>query len=294
MSLILNQPKVSIIVPSHNHGKYISQCIESIVCQTYRNYELIVIDDGSTDDSRVILSKLQEKFNFLLIFQKNIGLVNTLNRAILDFAKGEYLAFCASDDYWFAEKIEMQVKYLEQNDAVAMCYGKSVAVDENSIVNNKYTLAINKNLRGGHIFRNIILGEFHPPVNYMIRKNVLIEVGLYNSRIHTEDFYMNLKISEKYQIGYINEFMAYYRVIQAEQKRLNLKIFHSKISCVNEYKNNILYSKAIKNIKFNGFIEYSPYAKFKLFSIQCLLRSGINIFRMGALKGIIKLIFFWK
>ena len=120
-----NMPLVSIIVPSYNHARYVTQCIDSIMQQTYKNFELIVIDDGSKDNSKEVLTTLQAKYKFTLVFQDNHGVAYTLNRGIKEFAKGKYLTFCASDDYWTLDKLQKQVQFMENNQFYPMCYGKT-------------------------------------------------------------------------------------------------------------------------------------------------------------------------
>ena len=101
MSSIKNNcPLVSIIVPCYNHEKYITECIGSIMNQTFRNFELTVIDDGSKDQSFEVLKSLQKKYEFNLIHQENRGISATLNRGIKEFSRGKYISFCASDDFW--------------------------------------------------------------------------------------------------------------------------------------------------------------------------------------------------
>ena len=287
-------PLVSVIIPSYNHELYIRKCIESIYIQDYDNLEVIIIDDGSIDRSRNILKDLQIQYGFTLVLQENIGVASTLNKAIETYVNGKYYTFCASDDYWLKGKISKQVKYLEEHQKTAMCFGKSIVINECDIENPKYTSVINKNLRGGTIFNDIILGNFHPPVNYMLRTEIIKKLGLYNPHIHTEDFYMNLKISSKFQIGYIDDFLSYYRIINAEKKRLNLKTFNSKLECINEYSGHVLYNKAKRKIYYSAFIEYSSYIAYKLFSAKCFLQSRTEIFQMNSLKGILKFVLLWK
>jgi len=103
------------VVPSYNHEKYIERCITSIYEQDYKYFELIVIDDGSTDESVKVLEKLKNKYDFYLECNENQGLAKTFNRGFRDLAKGKYLTFCASDDYWLPVKLSAQVKFMEEN-----------------------------------------------------------------------------------------------------------------------------------------------------------------------------------
>ena len=90
---MIKNPLVSVVVPSYNHGLYVEKCIDSIVNQSYKNFELIVLDDGSTDNSVEILTKLQKKYGFYLEFNKNQGLIKTINRALKKLQKESTFQF---------------------------------------------------------------------------------------------------------------------------------------------------------------------------------------------------------
>ena len=90
-------PLVTIVIPSYNHADFIERAIESVFNQTYKNIEVILIDDGSTDSTKTRVEKLQKKFSFQAIFQENIGLSATLNK-LIDMASGEYISVCSSDE----------------------------------------------------------------------------------------------------------------------------------------------------------------------------------------------------
>ena len=112
-------PLVSVVVPCYNHERYVKECIQSIIDQSYKNIELIVIDDGSKDASVAVIEGLrgacEERFTrFEFSARENRGLCNTLNQA-LDWCQGEYFAAIASDDQWLPFKTEKQVEYLEEH-----------------------------------------------------------------------------------------------------------------------------------------------------------------------------------
>jgi alpha-1,3-rhamnosyltransferase len=288
-------PLVSVIVPSYNHELFIEQCIVSIINQSYKHFELIVIDDGSTDGSRDILTRLNNKYNFTLVLQENMGCTRTLNKGIRSFAKGKYVTFCASDDCWMPNKLEKQALFMEQNSDVPMCYGKAYSVDEGGNIIQDLTAIKNKNLKGGYIFKDILLMNFHPPVNYFIRKSIFDEVGYYKEDIFTEDFYMNLRISHKHEIGYIDDFISYYRVIRDyTRKPYTLKSSKSHYECIVEYKDSEYYSEAIRKWYFRNFIYYSPYKEHKLYALEGMLKSYCYLFSWTYLKAIARLIVRWK
>ena len=106
---------VSIIMPSYNTGKYISDSIESIIAQTYSNWELIIIDDCSPDNSNEIIESYNEPRIKLLKNEKNSGAALSRNYGLRE-AKGKYIAFIDSDDTWVKDKLEKQVKFIKEND----------------------------------------------------------------------------------------------------------------------------------------------------------------------------------
>lgn len=288
-------PLVSIVVPSYNHQKFIEKCITSIVTQSYKNFELIVIDDGSTDNSQKILSELQSQYGFTLICQENLGLPRTLNKAIQQFSNGKYVTFCASDDYWLPGKLEKQIVFMENNPHIPMCYGKAYVVDEDDIVIEKLTIEKNKKLRGGDIFKDILLMEFHPPVNYLFRKNIFDELGYYREDIFTEDLYMNLRISSKYQIGYIDEFLICYRAaFNYHQKFISTKSAIAHRLCIDDYKLSEHYNEAVSRWNFRSFVWYSSYKRHKLFAAKAMVKSIRFFFHLAYAKSLIKLVLFWR
>lgn len=287
-------PLVSVIVPSYNHEKYITQCIESIINQTYTNFELIVIDDGSKDRSPEILKRLQEKYNFTLITQENIGLSATLNKALKEYVKGKYVSICASDDYWVLNKLELQVNYMEQHPNVPMCYGKSHYVIENSDPINEYDCS-NDNLFGGDLFEDIFLFKLHPPVNYLHKTTIFNEIGYYDKDIYAEDYYMNLKIAKKYKIGYIEEYLSYYRLDYCFQKVIRFdKVSDSHLMSIEGYKDHPSYKKAKTLVYLRKFATFAPYKAHKGIAFKNLLKSISFFHKRAFILASIKFVLFWK
>ncbi len=287
-------PLVSILVPSYNHSKYIKKCIDSIVNQNYDNYELIVIDDGSTDNSPEILSELQKKYGFYLEFNKNQGLVKTLNRGLKEIAKGKYFAICASDDFWLPNKLILQVKFLEKNPNYAMVYGKVKVIDENDNFLKVKTEYANRNLKGGDIFKELLLLEFHPPVNCLYRCNIVREIGFFKENIWAEDFDMNLRIANQYAIGYINEYLFYYRVNNSiPSKNLNFKTIYSHKNSIDQFKDSEYYNQAIKLWHFRCFTWYAPFYKGKKLALKGMSHSLDKIFKREFWHSFALLLFRW-
>lgn len=291
---MITKPLVSIVVPSYNHASYIEKCIECIKNQDYDNYELIVIDDGSTDNSPEILSELQKKYGFYLKLNKNQGLVKTLNFGLKEIAKGKYFTICASDDFWLPNKLTLQVEFLEKNPNYAMVYGKAKVIDENDNILKERTEATNLNLKGGDIFKELLLNEFHLPVSYLFRGKVIQKMGFYRENIWAEDFDMNLRIAKKYHIGFINEYLFCYRVNNSiPSKNLNFKTIYSHKSSIEQFKDSEYYTQAIKLWHFRCFTWYAPFYKGKKLAIKGMSHNLDKIFTIEFWRSFVVLFLRW-
>ncbi|MFC3561632.1 glycosyltransferase family 2 protein [Pedobacter jamesrossensis] len=288
------EPLIWVIVPCYNHENYITQCIESIINQSYKNFELVVIDDGSTDKSREVLIELQNKYAFHLEFQKNSGVANTLNHGLQKYANEKYVTFCASDDFWPLDKLEKQVEFMEQHPECRMCYGKAIVVDEFGNERTEKTTQANLNLKGGAIFQDILFVNFHLPVTYFFRRNVFEEVGYYRPNLWTEDFYMNLRISELGPVGFLDEYLTFYRLPQVKGKIMpNLKMINAHLECIEMYKHSEYYEEAIKNWHYRNFRMLSGFTASKRLAYTGMLRNCNRFFTVGFLKSLTKLVFKW-
>ncbi len=122
---------ISIITPSYNSSKFIFQTIKSVLNQTYQNWEMIIVDDCSTDKSVEHIKEIikDETKIKLIVLDKNIGAAEARNRA-LEIAHGRYVAFLDSDDIWLPEKLEKQIKFMQDNDLAVTC-SSYYTIDEN-------------------------------------------------------------------------------------------------------------------------------------------------------------------
>lgn len=289
-----NDPLVSIVVPSYNHEKYITRCIESILSQDYTNYELIVIDDGSTDNSAEILKDLQIKHGFLLEINCNQGVAKTLNRGFRDLAKGKYFTFCASDDYWLPGKLRKQVQFMEENPDFAMVYGKADIIEETGQKLKNNNRIKEKKYKGGYIFKELIFLDFHPPVNYLLRAEVIRELGYYREHIWAEDFDMNLRIAIKYPIGFICEFLSCYRINNSiPSKSLSFKTIFSHKDSIDQFKNSEYYNEAVKRWYYRCFTWYAPFKFGKILALKGMVRNLDQIYKKEFFTSVIVLLVRW-
>ena len=180
---------VSVIIPSYNHEAYIQDSLNSVLSQTYKDVEIIVLDDGSKDSSPEILKNLANSNNFKLILKKNEGLCATLNRA-LALAKGEYIVLLASDDLMPINRIKEQVEFLIENPDVDVVAGAINLIDEKGVSKGiKEPSALGKISFERVLRRNVV---FAPTA--MIRKEVYERIGTYREDYAFEDYYLWLKL----------------------------------------------------------------------------------------------------
>jgi len=111
----IQKKKISVIIPMYNSAKYIEECVQSVLNQTYKNIELIIVDDMSSDNSVEIVERFDDDRIKLIKLAKNVGAALARNRGI-DEATGECICFIDSDDYWIADKLEKQIRFIEKND----------------------------------------------------------------------------------------------------------------------------------------------------------------------------------
>jgi glycosyltransferase involved in cell wall biosynthesis len=125
-----DSPLVSIILPVFNGELFLHRCLESIYQQSYKNYELIIINDGSTDATKELLTKYHHKS--IIIHQKNQGVSKSINKG-LRIARGKYVCFIAYDDWWCLNKLEVELGYIQQNENIGVVYSDYYDVRENEL-----------------------------------------------------------------------------------------------------------------------------------------------------------------
>ena len=147
--------KVSVIIPMHNSSKYILECINSVINQTYKNLEIILIDDKSTDDTLKKVSSIKDKRIKLIKFKKNEGAAKARNKGIEE-ATGDYLCFLDSDDYWVKDKIRKQVEFIKDK---AFIYSKYLYLrnGKTHVANVPKSLTYNQLLRNSAIFTSTVM-----------------------------------------------------------------------------------------------------------------------------------------
>jgi len=189
-----NLPLVTVVIPCYNHSEYIAKTIESVIRQDYSNIELIIVDDGSSDDSAKVIesyvASCNERFvNFKFYSRENIGLSATLNE-MLEWATGKYFSGIASDDILLHDKISTQVAYLEQHHSCEILAGYVQKIDKN---NNVIDVPSKLEVKS-FSFNDVYLQRYSLPApTTMYRTSTLKAIG-YKTGFVLEDWYMLLAI----------------------------------------------------------------------------------------------------
>lgn len=190
---------VSVIIPTYNRGRWIADAVQSVLNQTCANFELIVVDDGSTDDTSGILENFSDKIT--IIRTQNRGVSSARNTGIHS-SRGELLAFLDSDDYWLKHKIERQIAFFEKNPKMHICQTGEIWIRKGRRVNPK-----KKHQKlGGRIFEKSLELCIITASAVMMRRELLDEVGLFDEKMPAcEDYDLWLRISAHYPVGLLEE-----------------------------------------------------------------------------------------
>lgn len=239
-------PLISVIIPCYNHENYVEECIESVLNQTYKNVELLVIDDGSIDSSPQIIKKLSTENNFYFESQINQGVSKTLNRAI-ELAASNLICIISSDDILCDTAVQTFVnKVIQQNFIFSVMFGDSYYIDENSehiyinskkepihnLNNNIYPCfdtfldyyfyerkeLLNINYIGS--YASILEGNYIP-VGIMLNKTLLKDAGGWDDSMKMEDYDLWLRMSKKLKFTYVHEVVSKYRLHSTSTTKIN-------------------------------------------------------------------------
>lgn len=219
----INSPLVTIVALSYNHGDYVLETLESIQNQTYQNIQLIIIDNGSKDDSGEKINQWIAKAGFpnAQFFPEvnNLGVCAALNKA-LHLTKGEYFQFISCDDIMLSHKIEIQIGVFEKlPETVAFVYGNFKYINEKSaVLENLNHFALQgwthqSDLPSGRVKLMAVNNYFISAPTVLYRTVCLKDVGGYDEMIPFEDFQMNLRLLSKFSCYGLIDDLCLYRVL---------------------------------------------------------------------------------
>lgn len=212
-------PIVSVIIPAYNAEAFIQSTLDSVLAQTYQDFEIIVVDDGSTDRTPEIVKSFVERDSRVhLLRQKNAGVAAARNLAI-QVSKGVYLSPLDADDIWYPQKLEKQVRCMEAADeSVGLVYSWSVYLNEAGQIIGRYIADQGYTFAEGNVFNTLLYFNFLDNASTaLFRRSCLDRVGGYNCNLKAqnaqgcEDWDIYLRIAEHYAFRVVPEYLIGYR-----------------------------------------------------------------------------------
>lgn len=285
-------------MPVYNMERFIRFAIDSVIAQSYTNYELIIIDDGSKDGSRQIIeeyiAKYSHDFSIIYHFQQNQGLACARNTGI-KISSGEYIALLDPDDVWLPERLSEGVKILNGDSSIGLVHANIIYIDECGEKTGIPTR--NASLLSGNIYENILLRLGHiscPTV--LFRRSCLDEVGMFDeylTYLGCEDRDLWLRITQKFKAYYIPKELAYYRRVSGSMSSNADKMFKARTYVVEKNAQGLLRRKAYAAVHLemgdlydarqdykNAYSHYFKSLSCWPFSLSLLLRISKSAVKM--------------
>jgi glycosyltransferase involved in cell wall biosynthesis len=212
--------KVSIIMPVLNGERYLGEAIDSILAQTYRHYELVAVDDGSTDRTPELLRQYGDRLQLRYVRHPvRQGIAASVNDGIRH-STGQYIAFLDHDDLWFPRFLETQVSYLEGHPDVGMVHSDFQTINSRGdVIEESVARCRNRKRPSGHVFRELLMDSFIAANSAVIRKECFDRLGGFDESIVWGDYHMWLRIARHYKIDYIPEVLTKYRQHSTQNTR---------------------------------------------------------------------------
>jgi alpha-1,3-rhamnosyltransferase len=236
------QPLVTVIIATYNHGSYVEECIHSVLQQTYTNIELLVVDDGSKDDSVERIKKIQEQYGFDFRTQSNQGLAKTLNDCIAR-SQGRLIAPFGSDDVMLPERIKTQVAYLQGKPEVGICAANIQKINsEGEPLPRRGSERLFRRLDFEDVFISQKKGA--PAPTLLFRREALDKVGGFDSEIPLEDLLIALKVTPAgYFIDVLPDVLAKYRVHTTNMHKNRRFMIDNVLKTYAKFEDHPAYSK---------------------------------------------------
>lgn len=272
----LKNPKITVLLSVYNDEKYIGEAIDSILSQTFKDFELLIIDDSSTDRTIDIIGNYKDPRIRLIINKKNIDISRSLNKG-LKLASGKYIARHDSDDISTSERLEKQFNFLEDNDDYAAVGSRTEYIDENC----NHIGYWKQEISAEEIFYALSYRCCLTSSSMMFNKEMISKIGGYDeSSSHAEDYEIFYRISRKYKIYVIPEYLIKYRIRENQRFSINYSITNDrtfKIALKTKMDKRLL--EYLQNRKEESF-----FRKIRL--IRELFRFHINIQKEGKKIGL--------
>lgn len=268
--------KVSTIIPTYNSPHYLIEALESVLSQTYKDMEIVIVDDGSTDNTKeVIQSYLILDRNIKYIYQNNGGTASARNTGI-KFSSGEYIAFLDHDDIWLPQKTELQIKILDSDPSIGLVYCRFQIMDEDKgsvLEPPKRELC-----RGGVYEKFLVRCYINTASQVMIRKACIERVGYFDESLQiVDDYDFYIRVARHYKIEYLDQPLANWRIHRLNTSKAIEKMISNRIALRKKILKDPDLSKKqrliVKQVLRRDYFELGYY-----YISSCELKSGRKYF----------------
>lgn len=217
-------PRVSVVIPTYNCARFLGQTIDSALRQAYRDFEIIVVDDGSTDDTQQVVAGYGKTIRY--VYQSNQGASAARNVA-LSIASGEFIAYLDADDLWIADKLSRQVEYLDAHPACGFLHTEVSVIDEqNKVLHTRFNYETNRPVPQGLCIRELLLRSHIQTLTVLERRTAFNDAGMFDLRLPVAQDYLHWLgvVLCGYEVGYLAEPLGQYRwragSLMSSQRRL--------------------------------------------------------------------------
>lgn len=231
---------VSIIIPTYNTARFIGEAIISVAGQDYNNWELIIVDDGSTDDTAQVVSQFLSDPRISYVKKENSGVSNTRNFGAA-LAKGDYFCFLDADDSFYPTNLSEKVKVLEQQPGIALVHADVNIIDESSRPTGRY----NTGLAGKDLYLDILLWQecvIPAPSSIMMRREIFYAAGQWDPCFSTAaDQDLFIAIAHRHAVYRISHVLTSYRIVNGSMSRVTGVFEKDHLAVYNKAKKNKLF-----------------------------------------------------
>jgi len=227
----MNDPLVSVVLPTYNLARHVGEAIESVLAQTYSRYELLVVDDGSTDNTKEVVGKYLSDRRVTYIHKENGGCSSAYNRGLSE-ARGGYIAFLEHDDMWMPEKLQLQVQVLEDNPEFGMVHSDVSVINEQGVITRKSGNR-ERQSHNGMVFEEFFMSDvvIAPLSTVLVRTECLAKTGKFDEELPWDDYGFLLRLAWRYPIYFIPQSLIKYRLTPGS---LSHKHADQRVACYEE------------------------------------------------------------
>lgn len=251
-------PKISVVIPLYNKGFIISETLKSVLVQTFTDFEIVIVNDGSTDNSFEIASHFSDK-RIKLLQQENKGVAAARNLGI-STATAEFIAFLDADDYWYPNHLEELVKLINDFPNCGMyCSRYQTIIAKNHIINNSFSYSFSDDFRGivTDFFQASLVNRIATSSSIIVPKNIIMKYNGFNKTItNGEDLELWTKIAIKNNVAINNVISAIYH-FEAQNSLAKLKFTKKTLIDLNQFSEVEKQNKSLKKFLDIYRLEYA-------------------------------------